>query len=174
MIKKSLSEINVNPFELFKKGNILLTAGDLNNRNSMTIGWGTIGYLFRKNVVIIYVKESRYTKHLMDESEYFSISFLSDKYKKELAIMGTKSGKDIDKYKETNLHLVYDIDKKVSYIKESYLVFKLKKISDLKFDYDHIYDQDIVKNYYSGSEENNFHTMYIGEIVSCLVSENEN
>jgi flavin reductase (DIM6/NTAB) family NADH-FMN oxidoreductase RutF len=174
MIRKELTEINVNPFELFKKGNILLTAGDLNNRNSMTIGWGTIGYLFRKNVVIVYVKESRYTKHLMDESEYFSISFLSDKYKKELAIMGSKSGKDIDKYKETNLHLVYDIDKKVSYIKESYLVFKLKKISNLKFDYDHIYDCDIVKNYYSGSEENNFHTMYIGEIVSCLVSENEN
>lgn len=174
MIKKDINTLNVNPFELFKKGNILLTAGDLNSRNSMTIAWGTIGYLFRKNVVIVFVKESRFTKHLMDESDYFSLSFMPDKYEKEVAFMGTHSGKDIDKYKETNLNPVYDVDKKVSYIKEADMVLKLKKISNLKFSQDLIFDKNIINNYYSKEDTNNFHTAYIGEIVSCLVPEEEN
>ncbi len=171
MIKKDINTLNINPFEFFKKGNILLTAGDLKERNSMTIAWGTIGYLFRKNVVIVFVKESRFTKHLMDSSDYFSLSFMPLGYEKEVALMGTLSGRDTDKYKVTGLNPVYDIDKKISYIKEASLVFKCKKISNLKFDNDLIFDSDIIKNYYSGEDEGNFHTAYIGQIVSVLESE---
>lgn len=171
MIKKDINTLNINPFEFFKKGNILLTAGDLNTRNSMTIAWGTLGYLFKKNVVMVFVKESRYTKHLMDESDYFSLSFMPDEYNKEVGLMGTLSGKNVDKYKETLLNPVYDVDKKVSYIKEASLVFKCKKISNLKFDNESILDPLIIKQYYSGDDTNNFHTLYIGQIVSVLEKE---
>lgn len=171
MMKKDINTLNINPFEFFKKGNILLTAGDLETRNSMTIAWGTIGYLFRKNVVIVFVKESRFTKHLMDESEYFSLSFMPDQYKRELGLMGTLSGRNTDKYKETHLNPVYDVDKKVSYIKEASLVLKCKKISNFSFDETNIFDKDIINNYYSGEDTNNFHTAYIGQIVTVLESE---
>lgn len=171
MIKKDLDTLKINPFDFFGKGHVLVTAGDIDERNSMTIAWGTIGTLFSKKVAIIFIKESRFTNHLIQKSLYFTLSFLSNKYNKELGIMGTLSGKDCDKYKLTGLNPVYDNDKFCSYIKESDMVFKCKKISELKFSEDAIFDKEIIEKYYSGTDSNNFHHVYVGEIVSYLVKE---
>ncbi len=170
MIRTDITKLNINPFEIFSNGRVLLTAGE--KPNSMTIAWGAMGTLFSQNVCIVFVKESRFTNHLMEESKYFTLSFLSEKYKKELAVMGTKSGKDVDKYKLTGLTPVFDNDKFCSYIKESDIVIKLEKLSELKFDYETLFNNDAIKKYYSGKEENNFHHIYFGKIVSTLVNEN--
>lgn len=170
MIRTDITKLNINPFEIFKDGRVLLTAGE--KPNSMTIAWGAMGTLFSQNICIVFVKESRFTNHLMEESKYFTLSFLSEKYKKELEIMGTKSGKDVDKYKLTGLTPVFDNDKFCSYIKESDIVIKLEKLSELKFDYETLFNDDVIKKYYSGIDENNFHHVYFGKIVSTLVNEN--
>ncbi len=171
MIKKDINELNINPFEIFANGRVLVTAGI--KPNSMTIAWGAMGTLFSKKVCIVFIKESRFTNHLMEESDYFTLSFLSEKYKKELALMGTKSGKEVDKYELTGLTPVFDNDKFCSYIKESEFVLKLKKISELKFDYNSLFDEAAIKKYYSGEDLNNFHHVYFGEIVSTLVNEDK-
>ena len=169
MIRTDINKLNINPFEIFSRGRVLLTAGE--KPNSMTIAWGAMGTLFSQNICIVFVKESRFTNHLMQESKYFTLSFLSEKYKKELGIMGTKSGKDTDKYELTGLTPVFDNDKFCSYIKESDMVIKLEKISELKFDYASLFSDEAVKKYYSGSDLNNFHHVYFGKIVSTLVNE---
>jgi hypothetical protein len=56
MIHGDLDKFNVNPFEIYNKGNVLVTAGDLEHRNSMTNSWGCLGTLFNKKVAIIFVK----------------------------------------------------------------------------------------------------------------------
>jgi flavin reductase (DIM6/NTAB) family NADH-FMN oxidoreductase RutF len=173
MIHGDLDKFNVNPFEIYNKGNVLVTAGDLEHRNSMTISWGCLGTLFNKKVAIVFVKKSRFTKHLLDEADRFTLSFLSDKYKDELIYMGRHSGRDLDKYKETGLTPIYDTDTKVSYIKQSDFVFKVKKIYQSEFIKDNIFDKSIVERFYGDGEEDNLHTMYIAEITSFLVAEDE-
>ena len=61
----------------------LLTAGTINNYNTMTIGWGMIGTIWRKKTFIAYVKPCRYTYQFMENNEYFTISFYDKEYKKE-------------------------------------------------------------------------------------------
>ena len=50
-----------------KKG-VLLTTKSGDTVNTMTIGWGKIGIEWNKAVFIAYVRETRYTKQLLEQS----------------------------------------------------------------------------------------------------------
>ena len=93
---------NQNPFHQFHKRTALLTSGKISNFNTLTIGWGTIGVLWQRPVIYVYVKPERYTFKFMEENEYFTVSFYGKKYRKQMGIFGSKSGKDFDKVKEAN------------------------------------------------------------------------
>ena len=98
-------DYQVNPFTRFHVDAALVTAGDKNKFNSMTIGWGALGTLWAKDVVIIFVRDSRYTFEFLQREEYFTVSFYKDK--KIHAVMGNESGRDVDKVKKTDLHPVF-------------------------------------------------------------------
>ena len=107
MLKKiDPKELNVNPFTLLDNDWALLMAGDKDSFNSMTVSWGGVGVLWRKNVSTVYVRQSRYTKEFMDNSDYYTLTFLKDGYKDKLSLLGTKSGRDIDKMNVEGLNLV--------------------------------------------------------------------
>ncbi|MBQ7603099.1 MAG: flavin reductase, partial [Clostridia bacterium] len=81
----------------------LLTAGNKKKFNSMTISWGSFGVLWFKNVVTVYVRPERYTLEFLQKQDYFTVSFYDKKYKKDLQILGTKSGRDTNKMQEISL-----------------------------------------------------------------------
>ena len=86
-----------------RKG-VLLTTRSGDQVNTMTIGWGGIGVEWGKPVFIAYVRESRYTKRLLEESGEFTVNVpLSDDYQDILGYCGTKSGRDTDKIRDKNL-----------------------------------------------------------------------
>ena len=97
MKNKEMKDITTKPFAIFDEQWALLTAGDITNHNSMTISWGEMGTLWNKNVVTVYVKPIRYTYQFMENNEYFVVSFFNEKYRQALAIMGAKSGREINK-----------------------------------------------------------------------------
>ena len=97
MIRLQTSDYETKIFETFNSGWALLTAGDYNNRNSMTVSWGVMGTLWGKKVICVFVRPTRYTFNLMEESERFTLSFMDESYKGAMKIMGTKSGRDTDK-----------------------------------------------------------------------------
>ena len=51
----------------------LLAAGDKEESNAMTIGWGGIGTLWGRTALTVYVAEKRYTKELMG-GEFWGLS----------------------------------------------------------------------------------------------------
>ena len=63
---------NNNIFDSMKKA-ALLTAGTIDNFNTMTIGWAVNGVIWGKNVFIVYVRPSRYTYKFMEENDYFTV-----------------------------------------------------------------------------------------------------
>ena len=84
-------------FEFFDKQWALLTAGDADKYNMMTISWGGLGTLWNKPVATVYVRTSRLTHDYMDDNEYFTVSIFPESYKKTLSVLGSKSGREMDK-----------------------------------------------------------------------------
>ena len=151
-----------NKFDEFESGLVLVTAGTIDKFNTMTIGWGSIGTLWSKPVCNVYIKKNRYTHEFMDNNDYFTVSFFSEQYKKDMAILGTKSGKDIDKVSLTSLT---PIEKgNIVYFKEAKYTLVLKKIYKHDFDIDHV-PTDVKKNYYIDEP---VHTMYVGEVFDII------
>ena len=71
-----IKEIEFNPFVRFGDNWGALTTKADDKVNSMTISWGGVGMLWNKPAATVYVRESRFTKELLDKSETFSVSFL--------------------------------------------------------------------------------------------------
>ena len=89
-------------FELFQKQWALVTAGSMEKFNSCTVSWGSMGTLWTRpgktgSVITVYLYPTRYTRELLMESETFTVSFFSARYKKPLAVIGSRSGRDVDK-----------------------------------------------------------------------------
>ena len=93
----------VDAFHIFDKQWALVTAGTLNHYNTMTISWGGLGTLWSRPVATVYVKPIRYTYQFLEKNEYFTVSFFPEAYKKDLGILGSKSGRDGDKISLTSL-----------------------------------------------------------------------
>ena len=156
-----------NPFHQFHKRTALLTSGKISNFNSLTIGWGTIGVLWQRPVMYVYVKPERYTFKFMEENEYFTVSFYGKKYRKQMGLFGSKSGKDIDKVKEANFHPV-NLGESVTF-EEADETYVCKKIYSHEIDYnkipEEIQKEYQVKTFYPTPKP---HTEYIGLIVDYI------
>ena len=153
---------NIKPFDLFNKSWALVIAGPINNHNSMTVSWGELGTLWRKDVATIYIKPCRYTHQFMENNEFFVISFFDEEYRKALSIMGTKSGRDADKDKLSGLTPISHNETTI--YKEAKLTLVCKKIYQHDMVLENI-PQEAVETYY---KEESAHTMYIGEVIEVI------
>lgn len=91
------TEIKENIVNLIKNDWMLITAGKAGNFNTMTANWGLMGELWFENMVEVVVRQQRYTKEFIDREGRFTLTFFPADFKKILTVMGTKSGRDIDK-----------------------------------------------------------------------------
>lgn len=150
-----------NIYEPLKKGLCLVTAGNIKDFNTMTIGWGTIGCLWSKPVFIAYVKPIRYTYEFMEKNDFFTISFYDEKYRKEMGYLGSKSGRDTDKVNDVKFNPVEIKEYNTVSFKEAKHTIVCKKI--YFDDFNDSVLESIKDRYY---KDEPYHRFYIGEIVS--------
>lgn len=159
-----------------KKGCLMTTKnGDF--VNTMTIGWGHIGLEWNRTTFVAYVRESRYTRTMVDNHGEFTINIPVGAIDKSiLGICGTKSGRDMDKIKALNLTLIDSEHVAVPGIKELPLTLECKVLYKQKQDLALIPDE-IIKKFYpnvnNGSEvpEQDCHYAYGAEIVGAYIIE---
>ena len=60
-----IDKMEFNPFTKIGKEWALVSAGDKTRCNTMTVSWGGVGVLWGKNVVFIFIRDSRYTKEFL-------------------------------------------------------------------------------------------------------------
>lgn len=158
-----LDLLEMNPFVKLAKEWALVTTGEKNKPNTMTVSWGGMGVLWGKNVVYIFIRDSRYTKELIDKQDFFSLSFLDETHREALSYCGSHSGRDVDKFKEANLtpNHVHGI----LFPDEANLVLLCKKMAAVKLTKDTFLDANIEGKWYADSD---MHTMYIGEIMDAV------
>lgn len=162
----NVRDINENVVKLIANDWALLTAKDGEGCNPMTVSWGGIGELWGKDTATVYVRESRYTKGLIDNETHFSLCFLKEENKDALKFCGSKSGRDYDKVKETGLTPVYD--ENAPYFAESKIVLICRKMACQLLDENSFIDGDIMEKWYS---DHDMHYIYFAEIEKVLISE---
>lgn len=152
----------VEPFERFDKDWALVTAGTKDDFNTMTVSWGSMGTLWSRPIVTVYIKPCRYTYNYMNSSDYFTVSFYDEKYRQDLKILGTRSKRDGDKLSLTGLHPDF-VDDAITF-KEANCTIVCKKIYYQDLDMAKM-PQAIVDHYYSVEEP---HRLYIGEVIKII------
>ena len=88
-------------FQMFNDRWALVTAGNIENYNTMTIAWGSMGTIWGpphqgRPILTVYVSPARYTHSFLEKNGYFTVSFFPEKYRMDLSILGGRSGRDRD------------------------------------------------------------------------------
>ena len=167
----------INPFDYageickaMSKG-ILLTTKAGESVNTMTIGWGTIGIEWSRPVFVAYVRDSRHTREMLDESGEFTVNIpIGMVDSKILGYCGSKSGRDTDKIAEMGLTLEEPMNCSVPGIRELPLTLECKVI------FRNVQDETklpggIQQRYYSAINTGDYHIAYYGEIVGAYIIE---
>jgi flavin reductase (DIM6/NTAB) family NADH-FMN oxidoreductase RutF len=145
-----------------KKGAFLtVKAGD--KLNVMTIGWGTFGIIWQKPIMMVAVRSSRHTFGIIEAAEDFTVTVPTGDMDIAIALCGSKSGRDMDKFEMAGLEtakavkVVSPIIKAPGYQYECRIVYKsAMNPAYLEYHYDtSLYPQK------------DYHTLYFGEIVAC-------
>ena len=155
-------DFNVSAFKIFDREWALLTAGTKEKYNTMTISWGGLGTLWGKPVATVYVKPIRYTHQFLEENDFFTVSFYPEQYKQALGLLGSRSGRDLDKVAAAGLTPVFS-EEGVTF-REAKMTLLCKKIYRQELDTRYM-PQDVIKACYETEPP---HTMFIGEVVEML------
>ena len=153
---------------------ILLTTACGDKVNSMTIGWGTLGIEWGKPIFTVFVRESRFTKQMLEENGEFTVNVpLNGCDKNILSVCGTKSGRDMDKIKELGLTLEEAETISVPGIHELPLTLECKVIYKQDQDPDRVNEEN-TQRYYPRNEQfpqGDYHTAYYGQILAAYIIE---
>ena len=159
------TEIKENAVELFDRKWALVTAGVPGDVNTMTISWGSLGELWNKPVVTVYVSSSRYTHEHMEKNDHFTVAFFPDECRSALQYLGSHSGRDGDKIKESGLTLEW-LESGLPSFKEADMIIECRKIYGAPFNPQGFGDVP-TQTYASGRM--GIHSQYVGEIEHVWV-----
>lgn len=147
-----------------QKGALLTVAsGDV--RNVMTIGWATIGFCWRKPILMVAVRNSRHTFPLMETAADFTVSVPTEDLKEALAFCGTRSGRDVDKFQALGLKIRESRRVQSPVIDTPAIHFECRIVFKAPMDPRHL-DDDLAGLY----PAKDYHTLYFGEILACYES----
>ncbi len=152
-----------NPFKMIGQDWMLLTAKNGDKVNTMTASWGGVGILWNKPVAFIFVRPTRYTYGILEQSDFMSISILPEKYRKELNYCGKVSGRDEDKIKKCGFHV--SNEENAPYFEEADTVFICKKHYGQMLNAESFIESDMNDKLYS---DKNYHKLYVVEIEKVL------
>ena len=158
--KVDIKEITDNTVKLFNDDWGVVTAGDGETFNPMTISWGGLGVLWGYPVATIYIRNTRYTYQFLEDGNYFTICVFDENYRETTRYWGTVSGRDEDKIQKSKLTPV-KTDLGNLYFEEARLVFECEKIYTDELTKDKILDEKA-----QGFYEEDYHVMFVGKIIN--------
>lgn len=170
---KNFASAKYDVFSMFNDRWALCTAGTPEAYNTMTIGWGTMGTIWGppmkgKQIVTVFLRESRRTSDVLLENERFTVCFFPEQYRKDLGYLGTVSGKtDPDKVSKTAL--TPKMLKNAVGFEEAELTFVCKKIYTHKMLREEL-PEFLRDTLYSDGD---LHYIFMGEIEDVFGTINE-
>lgn len=144
-----------------KKGAFLtVKSGDM--LNTMTIGWATIGFCWRQPVFMVAVRDSRHTFTLMEAATDFTVSVPSSNMQAAISFCGTRSGRDVNKFKALSL-AIKEAQQTVSPVIDTPGIhFECRIVYKSAMDSAHL-----IRDYEALYPAKDYHTLFFGEILAC-------
>ena len=152
--------------EILSKGAFLTTEVD-GAINTMTIAWGSIGFMWGKPVFMAMIRPSRFTYQLVEKSGEFTISIPFKDMSKALGICGSKSGRDIDKIAAANLTTVPGKKISTPVIGDCGLHYECKVVYKQAMSAENL-DTALQEKWYA---DGNYSTLFFGEILATYVDD---
>jgi len=149
-----------------KKG-AFLTVKAADELNTMTIGWATIGFIWQKPIMMVAVRSSRHTFGIIEKANDFTVTIPSGDMAKALAFCGTKSGRDVDKFKMCNMETADGQNVASPIIKMPGIHYECKIVYKSAMNPAHLdksYDDALYP-------QKDYHNLYFGEIMACYETE---
>lgn len=162
-------EIPLNFIRLIGKEWMLVTAGTPEKFNTMTASWGTVGVLWNKPIVQVFIRPERYTFEFMEAGDHFSLSFLKPEFRDAHKITGSRSGRDTDKIALTGLHPVATENGTILY-EENLLGLECRKLYREEIREDKFRDPEIFSRWYN-DQHGQPHVVFTAEIVKAWIKE---
>ncbi|MFH1355516.1 MAG: flavin reductase family protein [bacterium] len=159
----NIKDFTTQAFDIWENRWFLLTAGDFekNDFNTMTVAWGSFGTMWTMPFVQAVVRPTRYTYEFMEKYDHFTLSAFPKEFKKDLTLLGTKSGRDGDKIAETKLTPMASEHIASPTFKEADLVIEAQKIYWQDMDSANFLDPLIEKKY----PKKDYHRIYFGKVL---------
>ena len=158
----NIRDIKISPVELISDGWALLTAGNEEKFNTMTVSWGAVGEIWGKDAVFIFIRPQRYTYEFTEKTEGLTLSFFSEEYRDALKLCGRVSGRDCDKITEAGLTPML-IGERAAF-EEARMVMSCRKLYADDIKECAFVDPALLSNY----SAKDYHKMYIVEIEGII------
>lgn len=137
--------------------------------NPMTIGWGQIGIVWSRPVFTVLVRECRYTFECLQGASSFAVSVPAPgTLKKELALCGSKSGRDLDKFHAAGLTAVPAQHINTPVVRECLAHYECRLLARTPQAVAHFAGGDLVEQY--AYVDGNTHGVFFGEIVASYTT----
>ena len=162
-------EITDNVFKLNSQDFMVLTAGQEDDFNSMTAGWGGWGQIFKPSTWLI-LRANRYTLEYMKREESYTICYFPEEHNKEQVFyFGSMSGRNSDKMKNNPLSYVKTPSGNIAY-KESNFIIECKLWSITTVNPNDFYTEE-GRNFIEEAfdEAKDYHKLVLGEITNVWV-----
>jgi len=132
--------------------------------NPMTIGWGTMGIIWRMPVFVVLVRPSRFTFGLMEDCGEFTVNVPTGALADQVAVCGSRSGRDIDKIRECGFTLGKAEAVSVPFLEECPVHYECRVIHRNDVSNANL-DAEIVRSHYPSGD---FHRVYFGEVLGVF------
>ena len=152
--------------EILSKGAFLTTEVD-GVINTMTIAWGSVGFMWGKPMFMAMVRPSRFTYECIEKSGQFTVSIPFKDMSKALAICGSQSGRDTDKLAAANLTTVPGKKISTPVIADCGLHYECTVVYKQEMSAEPL-AADLQEKWYATG---NYHTLFFGEILTTYVDE---
>jgi len=156
-----------NAFDLIGKEWMLVTAGTKDKFNTMTASWGGIGWLWNRPVAFVFIRPERYTHDFIERESRLTLSFYKEEYRNILQYCGTKSGRDVDKVKETGLKPVA-LESGAMTFEQARLTLDCRKLFKSSMSAANFIDKSILEKWYGDKPGGSLHDVYVVEIENVF------
>lgn len=166
MIKVDPDQLLLKPFHLLDQEWALLVAG-AKNPNPMTVSWGGFGTVWNKPIATVFVRPSRFTFCLLETEPEFTLNVLPEAFKGGLELCGSKSGRDLDKWKATGLEQATSEVVTVPRVAQAVLSLECRVVASMNVSPTKFLEPSLELFY----PEKDYHRVYLGEVVAAYADE---
>ncbi len=156
------ADLTLRPFHLLDREWALLVAGS-ERPNLMTVSWGGFGTLWNRPVATVYVRPTRYTYGLLEGHPEFTLNFMAHPHRPALEFCGTRSGRDMDKWRAAGLEQIPSGHVSVPRVAGADLSLECRVLATAEIDPSRFLDPAVERLY----PARDYHRVYFGDVLAA-------